>query len=205
MNMFKKMYRDFFGLNEQYAFGKKSDPTKDVVLSSDDTKDPKKVLAAQNVLKTTKGRLHIEDGLDPVGKEDTDINNDGKVDKSDKYLKNRRKVISKNIDEELVDEAQLLNKITDYRGGVEFVLTDPATAQNVFDEIKQFAAKKKIYVIKSKLSRSGKVGYFQFRLGEDPAKESQQIQGYISQKPEIKHFRFNVKGEKPKVAPEPQI
>lgn len=205
MNMFKKMYRDFFGLNEQSAFGKKPDPSKDVVLSADDTKDPKKVLAAQNVLKTTKGRLHIEDGLDPVGKEDSDVDNNGKVDKSDKYLKNRRDARSKAIDEELVDEAQLLNRITDYRGGVEFVLIDPATAQNVFDEIKQFAAKKKIYVIKSKLSGSGKVGYFQFRLGEDPAKESQQIQGYISQKPEIKHFRFNVRGAKPKVAPEPQI
>jgi hypothetical protein len=31
-------------------------------------------------------------GLDPVGKEDSDVNNDGKVDKTDKYLKNRRDV-----------------------------------------------------------------------------------------------------------------
>jgi hypothetical protein len=29
-------------------------------------------------------------GLDPVGKEDSDVNNDGKVDKTDGYLKNRR-------------------------------------------------------------------------------------------------------------------
>jgi len=35
--------------------------------------------------------------LDPVGKEDKDVNNDGKVDKTDKYLKNRRDVVSKNI------------------------------------------------------------------------------------------------------------
>ena len=35
--------------------------------------------------------------LDPVGKEDDDINNDGKVDKTDKYLKNNRKAISKEI------------------------------------------------------------------------------------------------------------
>ena len=35
--------------------------------------------------------------LDPVGKEDDDINNDGKVDKTDKYLKNKRKAISKAI------------------------------------------------------------------------------------------------------------
>jgi len=40
-----------------------------------------------------------EKKLDPVGKEDDDINNDGKVDKTDKYLKNRREKISKNIKE----------------------------------------------------------------------------------------------------------
>ena len=33
--------------------------------------------------------------MDAVGQEDDDINNDGKVDKTDKYLKNRRKAISK--------------------------------------------------------------------------------------------------------------
>jgi hypothetical protein len=45
-------------------------------------------------------------GLDPVGKEDSDINNDGKVDKTDSYLKNRRKTIGKAIaKEEYVDEA----------------------------------------------------------------------------------------------------
>ena len=35
--------------------------------------------------------------LDPVGKEDDDVNNDGKVDKTDKYLKNKRKAVSKAI------------------------------------------------------------------------------------------------------------
>ena len=35
--------------------------------------------------------------LDPVGQEDDDINNDGKVDKTDKYLKNRRQAVSKAI------------------------------------------------------------------------------------------------------------
>ena len=38
-----------------------------------------------------------EKKLDPVGKEDADIDNDGDVDKSDSYLKNRRKVVSKAI------------------------------------------------------------------------------------------------------------
>ena len=35
--------------------------------------------------------------LDPVGQEDDDIDNDGDVDKTDDYLKNRRKAISKAI------------------------------------------------------------------------------------------------------------
>ena len=40
----------------------------------------------------------LNEDLDPVGQEDTDINNDGKVNKTDKYLANRRKAISKNVD-----------------------------------------------------------------------------------------------------------
>jgi hypothetical protein len=37
--------------------------------------------------------------MDPVGQEDADINNDGKKDKTDNYLLNRRKAIAKNIKE----------------------------------------------------------------------------------------------------------
>jgi len=40
------------------------------------------------------------EGLDPVGQEDDDINNDGKVDKTDKYLKHRRDVVAKNLNED---------------------------------------------------------------------------------------------------------
>ena len=36
--------------------------------------------------------------LDPVGKEDEDVNNDNKVDKADSYLSNRRKVVAKYLD-----------------------------------------------------------------------------------------------------------
>ena len=38
--------------------------------------------------------------LDPVGQEDDDVDNDGDVDKSDDYLKNRRKAISKAIEKQ---------------------------------------------------------------------------------------------------------
>lgn len=41
------------------------------------------------------------EALDPVGKEDEDVNNDGKVNSTDKYLKHRRDTISKNMKEDL--------------------------------------------------------------------------------------------------------
>lgn len=41
------------------------------------------------------GVSKIEEKMDPVGKADADIDNDGDVDKSDKYLHNRRKAIRK--------------------------------------------------------------------------------------------------------------
>jgi hypothetical protein len=42
--------------------------------------------------------------LDPVGKEDSDVNNDGNVDGTDKYLLNRRKAIGKAIAKKKVNE-----------------------------------------------------------------------------------------------------
>jgi len=39
----------------------------------------------------------MDEKLDPVGKEDDDIDNDGDVDKTDDYLKNKRKAVSKAI------------------------------------------------------------------------------------------------------------
>jgi len=105
--------------------------------------------------------------------------------------------ITDNTNEEL-DEAQLINHMTDYKGGVQYMLRDAAMADQVAQEIRNFATKKKIYIITHKKSRDGRFGYFHFRLGDDPAKESQQLQGYISSKPEVKHFRFKLLNEKPK-------
>ena len=47
-------------------------------------------------------KKEMDEALDPVGKEDADVNNDGKVNKSDKYLKNRRDVVSSKIKNESV-------------------------------------------------------------------------------------------------------
>ena len=50
----------------------------------------------------------VAEKMDPIGKEDADVNNDGKVDKQDEYLLNRRKKISaamknKKLNEESLD------------------------------------------------------------------------------------------------------
>ena len=49
-----------------------------------------------------------EQALDPVGKEDADINNDGKVDKTDEYLLKKREAIAASINrgKEEAEEAQ---------------------------------------------------------------------------------------------------
>jgi hypothetical protein len=97
----------------------------------------------------------------------------------------------------VVDEAQLVNNLTDYKGGIEYVIRDPQLAQSVSDEIRQWAEKKGFTIIKHVISKTGRVGYMYFRLGEDVALDSQKLQGYLAQKLELKHFRFNVRGEQP--------
>jgi hypothetical protein len=51
-------------------------------------------------------------GHDAVGHEDSDIDNDGDVDASDKYLHNRRKAIAKNMKKEEVEQIDELSKKT---------------------------------------------------------------------------------------------
>lgn len=149
MNKIKKLYKEFFGLQEQTTTTKASIP-------GTDPKQLDQLKAFNQELTKTQDLLKTED---------------------------------------MVDEAQLTNHMTDYRGGVEYVLRDPSESEAVAAEIQQWSEKKGFTVVNKKISGSGKVGYFYFRLGEDPARDSQRIQGYVSQKPEIKHFRFNVRGE----------
>jgi hypothetical protein len=120
-----------------------------------------------------------------------------------------KKLTDKGVDvklenSKLVDEAQLDNHITEYRGGVEMVMNDPSMAKQTLMDILQWAEKKGFTVVTKKLSRTGKSAYIYFRLGENPGKEAQRIQGYVSQSPGVKHFRFNVRGEQARPQ-EPQL
>jgi len=51
----------------------------------------------ERIGKDPKHQNNYKEALDPVGKEDGDVNNDGKKDKTDKYLMNRRKAIGSAI------------------------------------------------------------------------------------------------------------
>ena len=56
----------------------------------------------------------VKEELDPVGKEDGDIDNDGDEDSSDEYLANRRKKISNTVNEEDLDEASTTAGVEGY-------------------------------------------------------------------------------------------
>lgn len=111
-----------------------------------------------------------------------------------------KKMTDKGVDVKLegaeIDEAQLVNKITDYQGGVQMIFADPATAKQTMLDILGWAKKKGFDIIKKEIyttDSGSKAGYIYFRMGEDSYKESQRIQGYISQSPGISKFRFKVK------------
>ena len=62
-----------------------------IATSKDDVEEVHNFLMSKKVV----GPVGMDEKMDPVGKEDENVNNDGKVDKTDKYLLNRRKAISK--------------------------------------------------------------------------------------------------------------
>jgi hypothetical protein len=135
---------------------------------------------------------------------DEDIENLNKAKDAYKEMNTAMQGLGTTLGESELEEAQLVNNLTDYRGGIEYVLRDSATAQSVAQEIQEWAERKGFTVVKKTLSPSGKIGYFYFRLGQDPALESQKLQGYLAQKPELKHFRFNVRQQASK-APQEKI
>ena len=155
MNTFKRLYKEFFGLNEQTTT---QSSTSGLSVAPEKLNDPNVQAQIKKGIK-----VRVEGDL---------------------------------------DEAQLVNHITDYRGGVEYVLRDPSQAKDVAAQIQEWTAKKGFTVVKHTISKTGKVGYFYFRLGEDPEKDAQRIQGYFAQRLELSAFKFKVRGEQ-NAAPTP--
>ena len=85
--------------------------------------------------KKLRGKKDVDEALDPVGKEDNDVNNDGKVNKSDKYLKNRRNVISNKINESIGDHVGLA-KYADEHGRLDTDDLHTAAKHMKFNDMK---------------------------------------------------------------------
>ena len=140
MSKFKKMYRDFFGLQEA---------------------------AVQSAAEIEASRVALA-----------------------KFNKEAEKTAANIKTESDLEEAQLINNLSDYNGHVKYYLKNPQEARAVAKEIQQWTTKKGFTIIKHTKANNGRVGYFYFRVGEDPGSESQKIQGYFSQLPELSKFVF---------------
>jgi hypothetical protein len=80
----------------------------------------------------------LEEKLDPVGQEDADVNNDGKVDSSDKYLKNRRKAVSAAMKTNESKTKQLLQAsaqlLKEHQNSVKLMEKKDAQIHNLLEE-----------------------------------------------------------------------
>jgi len=73
------------------------------------------------------------EALDPVGREDADINNDGKTDKSDKYLHNRRKAVGKAIAKKTKKKG-MKEGFSNWRQDLSEVMTDIEDKKKIIKE-----------------------------------------------------------------------
>lgn len=82
-----------------------------------DTRDMREPYEGERSKGSQTARVSAGKGLDPVGREDSDVNNDGKVDKTDKYLMKRRGAIGsaiqkrKGLGEDFIGEKKSDDKI----------------------------------------------------------------------------------------------
>ena len=107
-------YRNFQGRKPSFnKYLKEMEETKMKPVDKEYKND--KMVALKEAIKA-EVRSIISEKMDPVGKEDDDINNDGKVDKTDDYLANRRKAvgdaIKKSKKNEEVDDDETAKKAT---------------------------------------------------------------------------------------------
>jgi len=95
-------YRNFQGRKPSFnKYLKEMEETKMKPVDKEYKND--KMVALKEAIKN-EIRSILSEKMDPVGKEDGDINNDGKKDKTDDYLKNKRDAISKAVGKKSVKE-----------------------------------------------------------------------------------------------------
>ena len=93
-------------------------------------KDEQKAAKERLLAKAAAKRAKMKEGLDPVGKEDGDVNNDGKKDSTDSYLMKRRKAIGNAMKKKLKESRSLSEVMTDE------VDDKPIKEKNVKNKIK---------------------------------------------------------------------
>jgi len=116
LNELSKVYRE--SIAEGYGMGEVDQKVGAVTSIPKDEQDAarKRLLAKA---KAKRAQLNKE-GLDPVGKEDSDVDNDGDTDSSDKYLLKRRKAIGKAMSK----KKGMKESFSDWRTDLSEVMTD---------------------------------------------------------------------------------
>jgi hypothetical protein len=106
-------------------------------------KDEQKAARERLLKKTAAKRAAAMEALDPVGKEDGDVNNDGKKDSTDSYLMKRRKAIGAAMKKKMKEQAEIAR-------AEEKAIEEEEI--KVAEEIEQ----KKFEAVKAKLAKEGK-------------------------------------------------
>jgi hypothetical protein len=127
--------------------------------------------------------------LDPVGKEDEDINNDGKVDSTDDYLKNRRETISKKVKETReLTKAQIERKIKEGKWETDFdiipgkptVVKNAETGKKMRIKVKEEVSKKRSAIREGVLDATDDDGWMAKSQLYRLAKCSAELHGMIN-------------------------
>jgi len=105
------------------------------------------------------------EALDPVGKEDSDIDNDGDADKTDKYLQAKRDAISKNINEDSskVNILGIAFNVTEMNGRIFFSFVDKKAASL---KIREIGTNQIVNHIQKSLDNAYGKGEFFFKSGD---------------------------------------
>ena len=120
---------------------------------------------AEAVMYATATKRAMDEKLDAVDKEDDDINNDGKVDKTDKYLSNRRKAVAANLKEGR-SKTNILGidfNITEMNGRIFFSFIDKKAASI---KIREIGTNKIVNFIQNSLDKAYGKGEFFFKGGD---------------------------------------
>ena len=87
----------------------------------------------------------ISEDLDPVGKEDDDVDNDGDSDASDKYLKKKRAAVTKAVKNETENKFQ--KQVNEAFEGLQNVVTEKRTVKEAAPKMKPSPFVKKVYEV----------------------------------------------------------